>query len=69
MRGLFHEPMGVDFSTTFAAGLRARLNGQPPEAMARVTLLVNTTRMARRIEAALAASGPRCRKRGWMPTP
>ena len=57
MRGLFHEPMGVDFSTTFAAGLRARLNGQPPEAMARVTLLVNTTRMARRIEAALAASG------------
>ncbi|WP_179380879.1 double-strand break repair protein AddB [Jannaschia marina] len=57
IRGLHAEPLGVDFSSSFAAGLRARLAGMPPESMARVTLLVNTTRMARRIEAALAADG------------
>lgn len=57
IRGLFHEPVGTDFSVSFAAGLRDRMADQPPEAMARVTLLVNTTRMARRIEAALARSG------------
>lgn len=57
IQGLYREPVGVDFSTSFAAGLRRRLSGQPPEAMARITLLVNTTRMARRIEAALVATG------------
>ncbi|CTQ48902.1 double-strand break repair protein AddB [Jannaschia donghaensis] len=57
IQGLFREPVGIDFSASFAAGLRARLTGQPPEAMARVTVLVNTTRMARRIEAALVADG------------
>lgn len=57
IRGLFHEPVGTDFSVSFAAGLRDRMQGHPPEAMARVTLLVNTTRMARRVEAALAGRG------------
>ncbi len=57
IRGLFREPVGVDFAASMASGLRARLEGQPPEAMARVTLLVNTTRMARRIEAALVHGG------------
>ena len=57
MRGLFQEPMGVDFSVSLARGLRARLAGAPPEAMARVTVLVNTSRMARRLEAALAEGG------------
>ncbi|WP_281826624.1 PD-(D/E)XK nuclease family protein [Jannaschia rubra] len=57
IRGLHAEPMGVDFSRTFAEGLRARLARTPPEAMARVILLVNTSRMARRIEAALAETG------------
>lgn len=57
MRGLFHEPLGVDFATSLARGLHDRLEGQPPETMTRVTLLVNTSRMARRAEAALAASG------------
>ena len=56
--GLFQEPVGIDFSVSFAAGLRRRMAGEPPEAMARVTLLVNTTRMARRIETALVADGP-----------
>ncbi len=56
--GLFHAPPGVDFSAVLARGLRARLADAPPEAMARVTVLVNTSRMARRLEAALAAEGP-----------
>ena len=35
---LFALPPGVDFPPALVAGLRARLAGQPPEAMARVTL-------------------------------
>ena len=57
MRGLYQEPIGVDFSTTLARGLRARLEGTAPEAMARITVLVATSRMARRLEAALARDG------------
>ena len=56
MRGMHHEPLGVDFATSLARGLHHRMAGEPPEAMARVTLLVNTARMARRAEAALAAA-------------
>lgn len=56
--GLYAEPLGVDFSDAVAKGLRTRLAGQPPEAIARVTLLVNTTRMARRVAASLRADGP-----------
>ncbi len=40
---------GVDFPRILVAGLIARMRGQPPEAMARVHLLVNTRRMARRV--------------------
>lgn len=40
---------GVDFPRALVEGLRERLADHPPEAMARVTLIVNTTRMARRI--------------------
>ncbi|MBR9890134.1 double-strand break repair protein AddB [bacterium] len=40
---------GIDFPEALVAGLRTRMDGQPPEAMARVELIVNTTRMARRI--------------------
>lgn len=42
---------GVDFPSALVQGLRARLAGQPPEAMARVTLIVNTRRMDRRLRA------------------
>lgn len=49
-------PPGVDFPAAFARGLRARLDGQPPEAMARVTVLVGTARMRQRIAQALAES-------------
>ena len=36
---------GVDFPQALVAGLRDRLHGAPPEAMARVELIVNTRRM------------------------
>ena len=48
---------GVDFSRALVAGLEARLAGQPPEAMARVEIWVNTRRAARALTALLAA-GP-----------
>ena len=48
---------GVDFSRALVAGLEARLAGQPPEAMARVEVWVNTRRAARALTA-LLASGP-----------
>ena len=40
---------GVDFPDALATGLRDRLKGAPPDAMARVDLIVNTRRMARRL--------------------
>ncbi|WP_417718658.1 double-strand break repair protein AddB [Salipiger sp.] len=43
---------GVDFPAALVAGLRARMAGQPPEAMAGVELILNTTRMVRRVRAA-----------------
>ena len=46
---LFALAPGVDFPAALVAGLRARMAGRPPEAMARVTLYVNTTRMRRRV--------------------
>ncbi|SNX70845.1 double-strand break repair protein AddB [Cereibacter ovatus] len=54
---LFGLPPGVDFPAALVAGLRARLAGQPPEAMARVDLYVNTQRMRRRITEILTAEG------------
>ncbi|MGV6849656.1 MAG: double-strand break repair protein AddB, partial [Marinibacterium sp.] len=46
---LFALPPGVDFPRALIAGLDDRLAGQPPEALARVTLIVNTRRMFRRL--------------------
>ena len=54
---VFALPPGVDFPAALVAGLRARIAGQPPEAMARVTVYVNTTRMRRRIIDIFAAQG------------
>ncbi len=54
---VFGLPPGVDFSRALLAGLDARLAGQPPEAMARVEIWVNTRR-ARRALVALLAAGP-----------
>ncbi|WP_299548173.1 double-strand break repair protein AddB [uncultured Tateyamaria sp.] len=54
---LFGCAPGVDFPLAVVRGLEDRLKGAPPEAWAHVTLLVNTTRMARRLRA-LFDEGP-----------
>lgn len=54
---LFGCAPGVDFPRAVICGLEDRLKNAPPEAWARVTLLVNTTRMARRLRA-LFDNGP-----------
>lgn len=46
---VFAQAPGVDFPRAVVEGLRARFQHQPPEAMARATVFVNTTRMARRL--------------------
>ena len=53
---VFALPLGVDFSQAFVDGLFGRLEGQPPEALAKVVIYVNTRRSARGIEAILADS-------------
>ncbi|WP_425044891.1 double-strand break repair protein AddB [Primorskyibacter sp. S87] len=50
---------GVDFPRALVSGLRARLQHRPPEDMARVELIVNTRRMARRVRD-LFDAGPAC---------
>ena len=40
---------GVDFPSALIAGMRARLAGKPPHAVAQVDLIVNTRRMERRL--------------------
>ncbi len=59
---VFALPPGADFPGLLAQGLRARLAGHPPEAMARVEVLVNTVRMQARLREALIALGP-----GFLP--
>jgi len=54
---VFALPPGADFPAALAAGLVARLADRPPEAMARVTLFLNTQRMRRRLRECLAARG------------
>lgn len=46
---LFGIAPGVDFPRALADGLIARMSDRPPEAMARVQLIVNTRRMQRRL--------------------
>ncbi len=54
---IFAMPPGADFPAQLVSGLKQRLAGQPPEAMARVTLYVNTARMRRRITDLFVADG------------
>ncbi len=56
---LFAQAPGEDFPRALVDGLRARMIGHPPEALARVHLIVNTRRMARRIRDIFDA-GPPC---------
>ncbi|WP_045388454.1 double-strand break repair protein AddB [Falsirhodobacter sp. alg1] len=50
-------PLGVDFPEALVEGLCTRMAGQPPEAMARVRLFLNTARMRRRVMDLLIARG------------
>lgn len=56
---VFALPPGVDFPSELVAGLIARVADQPPEAMAKVTLYLNTERMRRRVTELFTASGAR----------
>lgn len=51
-------PPGADFPRRLAEGLQTRLAPLPPEARARVTVLVNSGRMLRRLRECLAGQGP-----------
>ncbi len=62
MKGIYALAPGVDFPAALVAGLRDRLAGQPPEAMAGVTLYLNTARMRRRVQELLVAAGA-----GYLP--
>lgn len=52
---IFGIPPGLDFAKALVAGLRHRLTGQPPEAMARATLWVNSSGMRERVKAQFGA--------------
>lgn len=54
---IFGLASGADFPARLVDGLLRRTNGQPPEAMARVTLFLNTERMRRRVTEIFARSG------------
>ena len=56
---LFGLPPGVDFADRVIAGLDRLTGGIGPEALARVTLYVNTRRMQRRMRALFDAGPPR----------
>ncbi|MFN3935944.1 MAG: PD-(D/E)XK nuclease family protein [Gemmobacter sp.] len=58
IRGIHGVPPGVDFAQSFVSGLMARLRGREPEAVAAVTVWVNTAAMRRRMAEAFAARGP-----------
>ena len=46
---LFAVPCGVDFPRALVDGLVARSQNTSPEELAKVELIVNTSRMARRV--------------------
>ena len=56
---IFGVAPGVDFPRALRDGLLARSEGQPPEALARIQLIVNTARMERRLRQLFDADGPR----------
>ena len=54
---LYALPPGADFPAELVAGLLDLVQGKPPEALARVTLIVNTQRMRRRVTECLQTRG------------
>ncbi|MFC3630613.1 double-strand break repair protein AddB [Paracoccus angustae] len=57
-RGLYALPPGVDFAHEFVAGFLDRMEGQPPEAMARVTIYANASRTLAEMKCAFDLRGP-----------
>lgn len=57
--GFFALPPGADFPAHLVAGLTERMADQPPEAMARVTVYLNTARMRRRVTDLFTETGAR----------
>ncbi|MFN3613471.1 MAG: double-strand break repair protein AddB, partial [Rubrimonas sp.] len=55
---IFAIPPGADFAQALAAGVRARLSGAPPEAVAQVSLTLNANRAARAVALAFEADAP-----------
>ena len=55
---LFGLPPGADFAEGLARGLLARHGAGPPDALARVEVIVNGRRLQRRLREVLAARGP-----------
>ncbi|MXZ83760.1 MAG: double-strand break repair protein AddB [Synechococcus sp. SB0666_bin_14] len=55
---VYGVPPGVDFPKALLTGLRERLHGQPPEALARIHLVVNSRRMKRRLVQLLHSATP-----------
>ncbi len=47
---VFALPPGADFPKTFVEGLRARFTARPPQEIAQAQVIVNTARMARRMQ-------------------
>ncbi|CAM3199872.1 double-strand break repair protein AddB [Paracoccus nototheniae] len=58
MRGLYALPPGVDFAECFVQGLLARMADQPPEALARVTILTNAAPTRGALSRAFDRAGP-----------
>lgn len=56
---IFGLAPGTDFPAELVSGLIERMASQPPEAMARVEVYLNTTRMRRRVTDLFAARGAR----------
>lgn len=54
---LFALPPGADFPAELVAGLLDNMAAEPPEALARVTLILNTQRMRRRVTECFQARG------------
>ncbi|MEO9898527.1 MAG: double-strand break repair protein AddB [Paracoccaceae bacterium] len=59
MANVFGLPPGLDFPKAFVDGLNIRFADTSPTDFARITLIVNTRRMARRIRAIFDAGPPR----------
>ena len=55
---VFAMPPGCEFAAEFVSGLKRRLEGQPPDAIARVEIYLNTRRTQRRIVDEFVNRGP-----------